>query len=62
MFLCCIHHPQGELLKPAQNCQLFTKLLHNCIIKYKTYEFCKLTMNFKMTKTISSNLFRILEP
>ena len=62
MFRCCINHPQGELTKPAQNGQLFTKLLHYCIIKYKKYDFCTLTMNFTMIKTITSSLFRNLEP
>jgi hypothetical protein len=28
MFPCVIHHPQGELSVLAQNCQQFTRLLH----------------------------------
>jgi hypothetical protein len=32
LFRCVIHHPQGELRILAQNCQLFTRLLHNSVI------------------------------
>jgi len=50
MFRCFIHHPQGEFRKLAQNCQQFERF----VIKYKIYQFCRLTMFLQRLKAIYS--------